>query len=207
MKAPHGDGRDQAPGGSAKEGSPASGGAAGEVALRSDVDQALRFCHAVEAQTRLRVAEGAVNVQALVQTLLVQGVISTEEFERQRVVAVERERVRAGREMFLILGDDQDKYALESLPEIDCAARIPLCEARCCTLGYPLTVQDLDEGVLRWDYARPYVLRQGPDGYCVHQGTDHACTVHAQRPAACRRYDCRGDERIWIDFDRRLPAP
>jgi hypothetical protein len=34
-----------------------------------------------------------------------------------------------------------------------------------------------------------------------------ACTVYAQRPGACRAYDCRHDPRVWIDFDARIPAP
>jgi hypothetical protein len=31
--------------------------------------------------------------------------------------------------------------------------------------------------------------------------------VYAQRPGACRAYDCRHDPRVWIDFEARIPAP
>jgi hypothetical protein len=35
--------------------------------------------------------------------------------------------------------------------------------------------------------------------------SDHACTVHAHRPRVCRKYDCRDDKRIWLDYARRIP--
>jgi hypothetical protein len=31
--------------------------------------------------------------------------------------------------------------------------------------------------------------------------------VYDQRPVTCRGYDCRGDERIWLDFDRMQINP
>jgi Fe-S-cluster containining protein len=99
------------------------------------------------------------------------------------------------------------KYEVEpSTPP--CDELLPLCAARCCTFHFDLSTVDLDEGVIRWDYGQPYLLRQGRDGYCVHSDpASRACTVHAQRPRACRTYDCRGDTRIWIDYERRIPAP
>jgi Fe-S-cluster containining protein len=72
-----------------------------------------------------------------------------------------------------------------------------------------LSTQDLDEGVIRWDYGRPYRIRKrASDGSCVHDDpASHGCTVHAQRPRICRTYDCRDDPRIWADFDNRILAP
>jgi len=97
--------------------------------------------------------------------------------------------------------------ALTDLPEIDCDARLPLCRARCCTLTFPFSFQDLDERVLRWDYGRPYQIGRRSDGYCIHNEAGSCrCTVYAQRPAVCRTYDCRNDKRIWLDFEKRLPA-
>jgi Fe-S-cluster containining protein len=100
------------------------------------------------------------------------------------------------------------KYHTES-PPVPCAELIPLCQARCCTLSFALSSEDLDEGVIRWDYGQPYLIRQrASDGYCVHNDPDHrGCTVHAHRPRVCRAYDCRSDARVWIDYERRIPAP
>lgn len=100
------------------------------------------------------------------------------------------------------------KYPTES-PPIPCAELIPLCQARCCTLSFALSTEDLDEGVIRWDYGQPYLIRQrASDGYCVHNDPDsRGCTVHAHRPRVCRSYDCRTDRRVWSDYEQRIPAP
>jgi Fe-S-cluster containining protein len=90
-----------------------------------------------------------------------------------------------------------------------CAELMPICEARCCTLSFALSTEDLDEGVIRWDYGQPYLIRQrASDRYCVHNHPDsHGCTVHELRPRVCRVYDCRKDDRIWLDYEQRIPAP
>jgi Fe-S-cluster containining protein len=100
------------------------------------------------------------------------------------------------------------KYETPS-PDIPCAELLPLCKARCCTLSFALSTEDLDEGVIRWDYGQPYLIRQrASDGYCVHNDPDsQACTVHQFRPRVCRSYDCRADPRVWVDFAQRIPAP
>jgi hypothetical protein len=101
-----------------------------------------------------------------------------------------------------------DKYAAEPV-DIPCQELMHLCHARCCTYDLWLSTQDLDEGVIRFDYGRPYLIRQrASDGYCSHNDpASHACTVHAYRPRVCRVYDCREDDRVWVDYDRRIPAP
>jgi Fe-S-cluster containining protein len=101
-----------------------------------------------------------------------------------------------------------DKYEVEPL-EIPCAELMHLCHARCCRLTFALSTKDLDEGVIRWDYGQPYLIRQrASDGYCVHCDPDKlTCSVHAHRPRVCRVYDCRDDKRIWIDYAQRIPQP
>jgi Fe-S-cluster containining protein len=103
--------------------------------------------------------------------------------------------------------DSDDKYATKG-PEIPCAELLHLCKARCCTMGFALSTKDLDEGIIRWDYGQPYMIRQrASDGYCVHNDpATLACTVHAHRPLVCRTYDCREDNRVWVDFEKRIPA-
>jgi Fe-S-cluster containining protein len=101
-----------------------------------------------------------------------------------------------------------NKYEVEpSAPP--CEEVLHLCQARCCTFDFALSPLDLDEGVLRWDYGQPYLIRQrASDHYCVHNdATTRHCTVHAQRPRICRVYDCTNDPRVWTDFANRIPAP
>jgi Fe-S-cluster containining protein len=104
--------------------------------------------------------------------------------------------------------DPTDKYTVEN-ESPPCEELFHLCKARCCRLTYSLSTQDLDEGVIRWDYGQPYLIRQrASDGYCVHNDpATGGCTVHANRPRVCRSYHCRDDHRVWIDYDKRIPAP
>ena len=100
-----------------------------------------------------------------------------------------------------------DKYAIPPT-DIDCRALFPLCQGRCCSFSFELTTQDLDEGKVRWEVLDPYLIRHEKDGYCSHRDRKtFDCTVYENRPAVCRQYDCRGDARVWIDFDKRIPAP
>ena len=65
----------------------------------------------------------------------------------------------------------------------------------------------LSAGLL-WDIEQPYLLRRETDGLCSHlDRKTQACDVYQNRPAACRTYDCRTDQRVWIDFEKRIPAP
>lgn len=154
-------------------------------------------------------------------------VVALEEELVRRVPAEERDAVQAaldartpelvkhiqaadvGASERLLLGDAVDKYAVPPLPGggPPCLELLPICNARCCTFDVPLGTQDLDEGVLRWDEGTPYLLAHDGDGRCAHLSPDHACTSYAQRPAVCRAYDCREDRRVWIDYERRIPAP
>ena len=55
---------------------------------------------------------------------------------------------------------------------------------------------------------QPVWIKQGADGHCTHSDpVTRFCTIHAHRPFSCRKFDCRNDERIWLDFEKRIPAP
>jgi Fe-S-cluster containining protein len=174
---------------------------------RSDLDDGLRFLHLMGMQTKQEVADVAATLYAAVEELVARGVVDLRALEarRERKKAEEGERMRT--QAHVQVAPAVDKYAVPS-PPVDCATLLPLCQARCCRLVFPLSFQDLDERVVQWDYARPYQIRRRADEYCVHSDeVTRACGVYAQRPAICRAYDCREDKRIWTDFERRIPAP
>jgi Fe-S-cluster containining protein len=171
-----------------------------------EMERGLRFAHVMLSVNQEQGSEAVAYVQALADLLVQKGLIDHEELEapleraREEVSKVPMPRVR--------LAEMGDKYADEGSVEIDCASRVHLCHARCCTLRFFLTKQDLDEGAARWDYGNPYWIKQRPDGYCVHcDPNSRGCTIHARRPHVCRQYDCRNDKRIWLDFEGRIPAP
>ncbi len=117
----------------------------------------------------------------------------------------EADAVGAGR---LQLGDVDDKYLVTNADGPPCDELIPICKSRCCQFDVALSTQDLDEGVIAWDHDRPYLIRQRADGYCVHNHVDtRGCTAYPHRPGTCRRFDCRHDPRVWLDYEARILAP
>jgi Fe-S-cluster containining protein len=186
---------------------------------RAELELALRAAHLAIAELREDLHALAAQVVALTEVvgeggqateagLVAKVEARTGELRHELAVADERSTDR------LMLGAATDKYAVSAEGGPPCLELLPICGARCCSFEIPLSTQDLDEGLLRWDYARPYALAKrdggegdaGGDGLCVHNRAG-ACGVYAQRPAICRSYDCRGDARVWIDYERRQLAP
>lgn len=173
-----------------------------------ELARALLYVHEKLGLGLLKHQELSAHVYALTESLIASGVVKLAEIEERRAAAKElmMESARTHWEGAEVLHDETDKYTVDG-PEIDCAARIPLCKAACCRLDFTLSRQDLAEGAVRWDVGRPYHIRQREDGWCQHcDGATRGCTVHAQRPLVCRQFDCRGDERIWQDFEKRIPS-
>ena len=175
--------------------------------LRGELEEALRFLNHNSLADRLDRADVAATVTALVETLVAHGVLPPAEYERRRQRALDQQKQLLEEQPEVRFGEAVDKYALDHLPDIDCASILPVCEARCCTLNVFCSAQDLDERVVQWDYSRPYRIRKRDDGYCVHSDSaTRRCGVYDKRPAICRTYDCRNDKRIWKDFDKRVLA-
>jgi hypothetical protein len=116
-------------------------------------------------------------------------------------------KIQADRGVKVRLSMVDNKYEVENA-DIDCAARIPLCGARCCSFEVALSRQDVREGKLPFVVDQPYLLPRDPaTKRCACMGDGHACLVYEHRPATCRTYDCRDDRRVWLDFAARIPAP
>ena len=112
-------------------------------------------------------------------------------------------------------GGPESAAAPKRLPMVtDCDARHPLCGAHCCTLEIRLTDEEIASGRYRRAAHRPHYLERVEEGegagHCVYWRGQHdanACSIHADRPAACRAYTCFGDRRFWRDFEARVPNP
>ncbi len=185
-----------------------SDGRAPLPAGRGDLDPALVFVHAAESQNRDLMRAVRNKAVALAQELAARGLVTPEALAT-RQEQLEAAAVGPERERMLVWADrEPNKYDAPDAIELPCAALLPLCQARCCCFSHVLSFQDLDEGKLRWDLLRPYEIRRTAEGRCVHNKPDsYQCELYGHRPASCRRYDCRQDERIWLDFEGRLPAP
>ena len=175
-----------------------------------DVLRGLLYAHDRANANTAALHQASATLDAVVETLIAEGVLDPERLdERRRSAGERRERQFFERGMAVALQEfDVSKYDFDGGAEIDCDRRIELCGAACCRLPFALAREDIEEGVLRWDLGRPYMIAQGADGYCVHMDrTTHRCGVYEQRPIPCRGYDCREDGRIWLDFERRIVNP
>jgi len=178
---------------------------------RAELELALRAAHLAIAELREDLHALAAQVVALTERVAPEEAEAEQVAERtevlRREIALADERSQGSGDR-LVLGNAEDKYAVtedagDGGPP--CAELLPICGARCCSFEVALSTQDLDEGVLRWSYAAPYLLERGEGGMCsYHDGA--GCLTYATRPATCRRYDCRGDARVWADYERRIVA-
>jgi putative zinc- or iron-chelating protein len=178
--------------------------------LRNDVAEGLMYSHSRENANTSKVLEVASFSYALIELLMERGLISVEELdERKRQVGQRLAEKFAEKGMGVALTDDEkDKYACEGAVQIDCENRLVLCRGACCRLRFALTVQDLEEGAVKWELGRPYMIRHDADGYCHHvERETKSCGIYDKRPIVCRSYDCRKDKRIWADFENRIVSP
>jgi Fe-S-cluster containining protein len=183
---------------------------AGLEQLRDQFAEGLMYSHSRENANTSKVLEVASFSYALIELLNEHGIISIEELdERKRKVGQRLVEKFAEKGMGVALTDEgNDKYAFEGGVEIDCQNRIALCRGACCRLSFALTVQDLEEGTVKWDLGRPYMIRRAADGYCHHlEREQKRCGIYERRPIVCRGYDCRKDKRIWADFENRVVSP
>lgn len=193
-------------------GSDKSRGEAGSALdeLRQEIANGLLYTHSRANANTSRALENASFLFALVELLREKGIISVEELdERKSDVAKRVEKRFLGKGMGVMLQEpDQDKYAFKAEARIDCENRVHLCKAACCRLSFPLSRQDITEGIVKWELGSPYLIAQDERGYCKH--LEHSacqCTIREHRPIPCRAYDCRKDSRIWTDFENMVINP
>lgn len=175
-----------------------------------EVIAGLVYTHTRANQNTAEVHQANATLEAVVEMLIERGVLDREELEQRRKAAGEQlRRYYIERGMAVALQEfGSSKYDFPGGAVIDCQARLPLCAAACCKLPVALSKEDVQEGVVRWELDQPYMLAHAADGRCIHLDADTCgCRVYAQRPIPCRGYDCRRDERIWLDFEQRRINP
>lgn len=177
---------------------------------RGELEHAIRHLSVALEDARDLVLQLAAQVVALQEQLAERGVVDADAVADAIPPLVDEIRLadsRSGRLRLELADGVPDKYATIS-PDVPCAELLHLCKARCCTFYFCLSSQDLEEGVVRWDLGQPYRNRRRAGGACTHLDPEtFGCHVYDHRPAPCRAFDCRGDERIWKDYEQRIPAP
>jgi Fe-S-cluster containining protein len=178
--------------------------------LRQEVANGLLYTHSRANANTSRALENASFLYALIELLKEKGIISIEELEERKATVGKRVESRfIGKGMGVMLQEpEQDKYSFQSEARIDCENRVHLCKAACCRLSFPLSRQDITEGIVKWELGSPYLIAQDERGYCKHmEQSTCRCTIREHRPIPCRAYDCRQDSRIWSDFNNMVVNP
>jgi Putative zinc- or iron-chelating domain len=177
---------------------------------RREVELGFMFDHSLLSETSRQTLDASTWAVAVGELLVERGLLD-EESLRQRRQEVERALTNRIEErgLGLFVNDGaEDKYQIVSPPGINCAERISLCRAACCTYRFPLSRQDVEEGIAQWHFGQPYWNRVDERGYCVHHEQERGiCSIYQNRPAPCRSFDCRNDRRIWLDFDAMVVNP
>lgn len=179
--------------------------------LRKEVVQGFLDSHARANKNAGKSLEIASFCYALIELLQEKGLITFNELDdRQKVVRKRLVKKFEDQGVGVVALQDfkQNKYRFEEEVKIDCAGRVHISHAACCRLDLALSMQDLGEGIVKWDLGRPYLIARGMDGYCRHlDRSTNECSVWQNRPIPCRGYDCRKDERIWLDFEAAIINP
>jgi Fe-S-cluster containining protein len=178
--------------------------------MRSEVAEGLLYAHSRANSNTAKLLDVSSFAYAAIELLAEKGLIDIEDLDCKKKEIAGRlvEKFRQEGIGVAYQDPEHDKYTFESTVEIDCASRVHLCKAACCRLRFALSHQDVEEGIVQWDFGHPYFIAQGEDGYCRHLDRGcMSCTIHQNRPVPCRGYDCRQDKRIWSDFEQRIVSP
>jgi len=177
-----------------------------------EIARGLLYTHIRINDDTTKTLEASSFLYALIELLNEKELISIEELDKRKNQIAERlvrKFVDSGIEL-LYQDSDDDKYTFGHEADVDCLKRLSTCKAICCKFPFALSKQDVTEGIIRWEFSRPYLIAHGKDGYCVHLDREkYRCTVREQRPLPCRGFDCHDNEKwhVWLDYDKEMINP
>ena len=169
--------------------------------LERQVERGNLFTHSVLTEHATRVNDADAVVNGLVELLIRNKVVDADELV-QFVNSVRTEIAETGHSAkvgVMVRTDNEGPH--EPGAPVDCSARLHICKAICCRLHFPLSIEEIESGPLRWDLGRPYLNRHNAAGYCHQIDDSLGCQIYDERPRVCREYSCVHDKRIWKDFD------
>lgn len=181
-----------------------------ENSLRREFAEGLIYTHARLSENTKTTLEAASFLYGLIELLNEKGLLTIEELDERKCEVADRltRKNRKNRVGVLLQEPEYDKYTFTEKAEIDCERRVYLCKAACCRLPFALSKQDIREGILHWDLGQPYIISQNIMGYCIHlDNKSFRCTVWEHRAVPCQAYDCRKDDTIWSDFQKKIINP
>jgi Fe-S-cluster containining protein len=174
-----------------------------------EIAKGLLYTHVRINDETSKILEASSFLYALIELLSEKELIAIEDLdERKNQVAERLVRKFVDRGIGLLYQDSENgKYSFGHEADVDCLSRLGACKVICCKFPFALSKQDVNEGIIRWEFARPYLIAHGNDGYCVHLDREtYRCTVREHRPLPCRGFDCHDNEkwRVWLDYGKKI---
>lgn len=161
--------------------------------LLQEFAKGLRYSHVRINSNTSKALESASFLYALIELLNEKGILTIEELDERKKQVAERlvKKFMESGIGLMYQDPEYNKYTFKHETEVDCLSRLPICKAICCKFPFALSKQDVEEGIIRWDFGIPYLIAHDEDGYCVHlDRKTYQCTVREYRPIPCRGFDC-----------------
>lgn len=180
--------------------------------IKDDITSGLLYTHTRINFNTSKTLEGSSFLYALIELLSEKGLLSIEELdERKKQVAGRLVKKFKESGIGLMCQDpEHDKYTFEHEVSVNCQERLHICKAICCKFPFALSRQDVEEGIIRWEFGRPYLIAHDTNDYCVHLDQEsYLCAVHKNRPVPCRGFDCKDNKKwkVWQDYDKKILNP
>lgn len=180
--------------------------------IKDVLAEGLLYTHTRINDATKRALESSSFLYALIELLDEKGLLSIEELdERKNQVAERLVKNFTSSGIGMMYQDPEfDKYSFPNKAHVDCDSCLSACKAMCCKLPFALSRQDVEEGIIRWEFGRPYMIAHDDDGYCVHLDRQtYKCTVHDHRPVPCQGFNCKENEkwRIWSSHEEKRINP
>lgn len=180
--------------------------------MTDNLSSGLLYTHSRITYNTQKTLEASSFLYALVELLDEKGVLSIEELDQRKKQVAGRliEKFEERRIGLMYQDPEEDKYASDKSADVDCGSRLHVCESLCCKLPFALSRQDVEEGIIRWEFGRPYLIAHDNNGYCVHlDGKTRQCAEYDHRPLPCRIFNCRNNDKwpVWKDYDKAIINP
>jgi hypothetical protein len=182
------------------------------LTIYKDISSGLLYTHSRINDNTSKTLESTSFLYALIELLVEKNLLTIEELdERKRQVAERLVKRFVDSGLGLMYQDPEfDKYTFDKEADVDCESMLDKCKAICCKLPFALSKQDVEEGIIRWEFGRPYLIAHNEDGYCAHLDRNtYKCTVREYRTVPCRGFDCRNNKQwhIWEDYEKGILNP
>lgn len=180
--------------------------------IYDNLSRGLLYTHNRINANTTKTLEAASFLYGLIELLDEKGILTIEELDERKKQVAER-LVRKFTESGMGLmyqNPEYEKYTFEHGANEDCPSRLSVCKAVCCKFPFALSRQDVEEGIIHWEFGRPYLIAHGADGYCVHLDREsYKCTVYEHRTVPCRGFSCQDNDRwkVWADYEKKIIDP